>query len=62
MPIGWQAGGPAVANALDRTARTLSIGRAPRIMVLDPRGTEMVAPDTGPCAVAHGPRTGGLRL
>ena len=33
---------------------TRSIGRAPRITVLDPRGTEMVAPDTGPCAVAHG--------
>ena len=37
MPIGWQAGGPAVANALGRTARTLSIGRAPRITLLDPR-------------------------
>ena len=58
MPIGWQAGGPGVANALDRTARTLSIGRAPRITLLDPRAIEMVAPDTAPCAVAHGPLTG----
>ncbi len=35
--LGWQAGGPGVANALDRTARTLSIGRAPRITLFDPR-------------------------
>jgi hypothetical protein len=35
-----------------------SFGRAPRITVLDPRALEIVAPDTGPCAVAHGPRTG----
>ena len=32
----------------------LSTGRAPRITLLDPRAIEMVAPDTGPCAVAHG--------
>ena len=35
-----------------------SIARAPRITLLDPRAIEMVAPDTGPCAVAHGHRTG----
>ena len=33
---------------------TRSIGHAPRITLLDPRAIEMVAPDTGPCAVAHG--------
>jgi len=41
---------------------TRSIGRAPRVTLLDPRGTEMVASDTGPCTMAHGPRTGGLQL
>jgi hypothetical protein len=38
------------------------MGRAPRITLLDPRATEMVVPDTGPSAVAHGPRTGGATI
>ena len=33
---------------------TRSIGHAPRITLLDARAIEMVPPDTGPCAVAHG--------